>query len=345
MPRWLRDLRVIFAALLILSWGAGATLYYFLNHSKKESISKLDTKITSLNTRLQQVGPMSTVYKVNTDVTTGEQITSSQLQPVSIPASQASHYVQNEKQVIGQYYKENTSSGTPLLKDNVDKVQIANSTRLYDVVLNQIPVGLQVGDYIDIRISMPLGEDYIGLSHERVYAINDSVVKIGVDEQDILNYDSMLIDTLIFPGSELYATQYVEGVDQKPATVDYPMSKDILSVAERDPNLLSALKSSMINKRNSLVKGLNAADPSTKNSQVINQEISQGRAKYQAQFNAAVRQYELAQQQQKQHQQEVAQSNKLQQQAVAAQKAQQAAQKSKNNRSNSTNSTNSTSGN
>lgn len=290
-----RDTKFILSLVIVISL-VGTGVYGDITYrSNKLELAQKDAEISSLQSTVNQVGQLVTAYKLNTSMQTGQQITSSDLSPITVPYSLSQYLVTNTNNVVGEYIKEDTSSGSPLLKDNVGSVQIARDSRLYDVVLDEIPVGLKVGDYVDIRISLPLGQDYVGISHVRVYAINDSVLKIDVSEKDLLTYKSMLIDSLIYPGTQIYATQYVEGMDQTPAISDYPLSTVVLAVAERDPNLLTAIQSNMINRRNSLVKGLNSAIPPNTNQQSVQQEITQGMSQYQSIFDQAVNQYQQSQ--------------------------------------------------
>lgn len=334
MMRQVRDLRVILAGVLVISWVGAGTAGYLMVKSNNAQLAAKQSQITALQATINQVGQLVPVYRLDTNVQTGQQITSSQLQQMNVPASIAPYFVSNEVSVLGQYYKEDTSSGAPLLKDNVYPDRISNSDRLYDVVLDDIPIGLQVGDYVDIRISFPTGQDYIGISHRRVYAIDGSVIKLAVNEANILDYNSMLIDSMIYPGTQIYATQYIEGAAQKPAVVDYPMSVAALTVAERDPNLLSAIQANILDRREALTRGLSATDLSNASSQTVQQEIQQGRNEFESQIVAAEQQYaqqqQLAQQQAAQKAQQAAQA--------AAQQAAIAAQNSANSSSNSSSS-------
>lgn len=222
----------------------------------KKLIAEKDGMIDQLQQTIESIGSLVTVYAVRADVKAGKEILETDLQPITVPQSMAVNAVTDLNTIKGKYYRTNLKQGSILLQDLVMEDKLDPSMRLYDIVTDENPLGLRPGAYVDIRISMPFGEDFIAMSHKRVYAINNGILKLAVNEQDIHTYNSMLVDKILYPGTRIYAVEYVEPGVQQPAQKYYPVSKNILAIAEKDPNLLSAIQQDMIARRDQLETSL-----------------------------------------------------------------------------------------
>lgn len=288
----LKDLRVILAIMLFLSWVGASVGGYFYHTAKTKEIEKRDVDIASLQESINQVGELITAYTVVADVKTGKKIEETDLQPIEVPLSMATNLVQDPAELIGKYYKLDLTAGTAITNDVIYTEELTDDMRLFDVVLHNMPVGLKPGAFIDVRISLPLGEDFIAIPHKKVHDINAGVIKLAVKEEDIHVYNSMLIDSLIYPGTQLYAVEYLEGGVQAPANSYYPISKNILAVAQKDPNLISAIKSDIIQRRTHLETGLEAIQPTEGQREEIDRVLERGKEKYRETFVEAEREYQ-----------------------------------------------------
>jgi hypothetical protein len=109
--------------------------------------------------------------------------------------------------------------------------------RELDVIVGEIPIGLEEGDYVDIRISFPLGQDYIAMTHKRVLAINESALKLVVNEQDFYTYESLKTDLSLYSSTKTYAVKYLEAGIQASAKDYYPMNLEGIETMILDPNM------------------------------------------------------------------------------------------------------------
>lgn len=291
MVRWLKDLRVIFAVLLVLTWivgGVGGFLYY-----KKVSseLQNKDLEIENLQYSLSQVDVMVTAYAVASDVEMGQKIEDSHLIPVEVPMGISDNFILSKEDLVGKYYKVDLSAGTPLTNDVVIDMEVTDDMRLFDVVVHTVPIGLEVGSYVDVRITLPLGEDFIGLAHKRVFDINGNLLKLAVTEDDIHAYNSMLVDSIIYPGTQIYAVEYIQGAAQKPADNYYPVSPNVLAIAQKDPNLITAIKADMLQRRGNLEASLSlVSDERTLEN--LSRILERGKQDYQSSFIEAGRIFE-----------------------------------------------------
>ncbi len=110
----------------------------------------------------------------------------------------------------------------------------------YNVVI--LPTQLQTGDYIDIRLSMPSGEDYIVVSKKEVeIPIVDNVdsqntIWLNLSEQEILSMSSAIMDAFKVEGSKLYATTYTEPGFQTAAIPTYPVNAEVVQQLRENPS-------------------------------------------------------------------------------------------------------------
>lgn len=188
------------------------------------------------NELINNLGDLVTVYETVGDIKAGKAIEESDLQPVDIPSTLANNMITSLDEVKSCYFKIDLSANTKLSKDLIMQDKLDDSARLLDVVTDENPLGLTEGTYVDIRIAMPLGEDFIAMTHKRVKAINSGVLKLVVNEGDIHTYNSMLVDRILYPGTRIYATEYVEPGVQTKAQEYYPVASNIGSIAVSDPN-------------------------------------------------------------------------------------------------------------
>lgn len=251
-----KDAKVILSTLLVVSWlGAGAGGYVLYN-SKENQLDLKKTEIADMQATLDQIGELVTAYAVSTDVVTGKKITDSDITPIDVPVSMATNLVLDPEELIGNYFKTGLTTGTAISSDIIYTDEITDDLRLFDVVVHNVPVGLKEGSYVDVRITLPQGEDFIAMAHKRVASINAGVLKLIVTEKDLHTYNSMLIDSLVYPGTQLYAVEYLEGGIQSGADTYYPLASNVLAIAQKDPNLLEAIKSDIIHRREAVETGL-----------------------------------------------------------------------------------------
>jgi hypothetical protein len=277
----LKEAKVLLSLILVLTWVIGGGLGYLYHASNVKKLSAKDTQIVKLDASIKQVGELVDAYTVATDVKMGKKIEEVDLVAVKVPISMATNLVRTQDDLIGKYYKLNLTAGTAINTDAVFGLQLTDDMRLFDLVLHNIPVGLKVGSFVDVRIALPLGEDFIAIPHKQVRAINAGVVKLAINEQDIHTYNSMLIDALVYPGTQLYAVEYLEGGVQKAADSFYPVSKNILAIAQKDPNLINAIKSDIMQRRDALETGLAKIQPADgRVKESLDLILQRGRDKY-----------------------------------------------------------------
>lgn len=275
----LKDLRVILVIILVISWIAAGFLFYYFKTTSDAQLSNKDVEIAELQNSLTQIGELVPAYIVNADVPSGKKVEEADLQLIEVPVSMSTNLISDIDEIVGKYYKLGMTSGSVITVDCLYAEQLTDDLRLFDIVTHTNPIGLKAGSFVDIRIQMPMGEDYVAISHRKVIEINSGVIKVAVTENDIHTYNSMLVDSILYPGTQIYAVEYLEGGIQKPAEAYYPAATNILAIAQKDPNLLSAIKEDMLVRRGILETSLTAAGVglSEKDQEELTKVISKGK--------------------------------------------------------------------
>lgn len=260
MPRFLKKYGVIIIIVFVVIIVVLAGVFGYLQFDKlKKQLTDKDMQIQELESTIWSIGDLITVYAVRADVVAGKEILEEDLEPIDVPVTMATNLVSSIEDVVGKYYKISLTQGTALSYDMILESKIDDSTRYLDVVTDENPLGLKPGAYVDIRISMPFGEDFVAMTHKRVNSINNGILKLEVSETDIHIYNSMLVDKIIYPGTRIYAVEYVEPGVQKKAETYYPVSKNVLAILEKDPNLTEGVKGDIVARRDQLEVSLTSA--------------------------------------------------------------------------------------
>ena len=136
----------------------------------------------------------------------------------------------------------NTLITTELLSKGDNVVQDDVRKQEYNMVV--LPIDLTTGDYIDIRLMLPSGQDYIVVSKKEVEipsiggVDSEDTIWVNLSEDEILHMSCAIIDAYQINGAKLYATKYTEPGMQAAATPTYPINESTSRLLENDPNIL-----------------------------------------------------------------------------------------------------------
>lgn len=171
--------------------------------------------------------------------------------------------------------KVDVPQGTIVTKDLLVEVgkETKDSDRILEYNMIVLPSTLKNGDFIDVRISLPTGEDFVVLSKKEVYGTNDTCVWLKVSEEEILIMNNAMVEAYIIQGAKLYATMYIEAGLQDALTQTYLVSPDVMSMILKDPNIIQDAAQNI----------WNSYDPTYRN-QIFETEID----KYRTQLNQMV---------------------------------------------------------
>lgn len=236
--------KVIIIILFVLVIGAGAfgTFHFYkANKNQIQQNAALSAQNAQVQAQLDAIGQLVTCYEVVTNVHSGAEIKETDLVAVSVPASTLSEAsITDPSQLIGKFYKVDVKPGTILSADMLmDEDNLQREKYSLDILLTSLPVGTVEGDYVDFRLLIPNGENYIVMSHKRLEMIYDNMVTIKITEEERWLWDAALLDLSLYQqyGCVLYCTKYLEpGLDTDMVAM-YPVQHDQEEMIAFNPNI------------------------------------------------------------------------------------------------------------
>ena len=188
---------------------------------------------------------------------------------------------ENKEQVVSDninvndklYYKADNRNNEITVKDNaiVAKVNMGANTVLTSNLINRadqittndlrkeeynvisLPVDLKPGEYIDVRLLLPNGQNYIVTSKKKVTipVVNDQYVsdtiQMDLTEEEILMLSCAIVENYQMNGSKLYASRYTEAGMQDASNKTYQPNDYVINLIKNDSNIVT-----------SAIKGLNS---------------------------------------------------------------------------------------
>ena len=146
----------------------------------------------------------------------------------------------------------NTVLTLELLEKGDNTVQDDVRRQEYNVVV--LPIDLTTGDYVDIRLMLPNGQDFIVVSKKEVeipmVGDTDSQTTMWVDlsEDEILHMSCAIVDAARVVGAKLYATKYTDPGMQKAATPTYVVNSETSALLTNNPNILDTAMTELTNR-------------------------------------------------------------------------------------------------
>lgn len=136
----------------------------------------------------------------------------------------------------------NTVITTELISKSDDVVQDDVRKQEYNMLV--LPMDLTTGDYIDVRIQFPSGQDYIVVSKKEVEMPtmngidSEDTLWINLSEDEILHMSCAIVEAFRINGTKLYVTKYTEPGMQEAATPTYPVNASVRNQINNDPNIV-----------------------------------------------------------------------------------------------------------
>ena len=229
-----------------------------------------------------------TVVSVKSDIKSGEPV-QDKLEVITVPSSSIPTDALTMSSVTEEMIaKVNLAKGTVLSQSVVTttETQITADVREQQFNMVLLPEQLEDEDYIDIRLMLPSGQDYIVAAKKRVKRQEEETIWVDMTEDEILTMSNAIVEAYKISGSKMYATKYVDAGNQAKATPTYPVSREVLELINNDPNVVEVAKQGLWrryneaqqNQRNNVINPtLNSIDEQAKQSNLetnLNDEIT-----------------------------------------------------------------------
>ena len=123
-----------------------------------------------------------------------------------------------------------------------------------------LPLDLETGDYVGLRLLLPNGQDYIVVSKKQVTIaaaedsaagtlwISPDTIWVNLGEDEILSMSCAIVDAYKIAGAKLYATVYTDPGMQKAAIPTYLINAETAALIQKDPNVLSEALTALRNR-------------------------------------------------------------------------------------------------
>lgn len=154
--------------------------------------------------------------------------------------------------------KVNMSKNSVITIDTISKSNEKTTDDLRKVEYNMLtlPTQLETGEYVDIRLSLPSGQDYIVVSKKQVEIPQiggvdmDDTIWIKLTEGEIITMNNAIVEAYKVAGSQLKVVTYTEAGIQSAATPTYVPTGEVMRLIENDPNIVQTAKNALITRYN-----------------------------------------------------------------------------------------------
>lgn len=138
-------------------------------------------------------------------------------------------------------------------------VTSADNTTVADVRQEEfnmivLPTQIETGDYVDIRLVLPTGQNYIVVSKKEVTIPEiDGVPSVdtiwmNLSEAEILMINNAIVEAYYIDGAKLYANIYTEPGIQDAAITTYVPRDEVDELIQSDPNIVNEAKEELYNR-------------------------------------------------------------------------------------------------
>ncbi|MDO4773270.1 MAG: hypothetical protein Q4A72_06910 [Bacillota bacterium] len=219
------------------------TFFIFGVYQKNKLIAEHEKEIEKYKIDLH-----TSCYVVKKDVEANAEVQVEDLQPVRVPKElYTMELVADTDKLKEAFYSQDLKKGTVLYKNMVYHFDgLASDLRKYEISSLLLPSGIEIGDYVDVRIKFPNGLDYVVLAKKKLIAINkmeeSELCTLHLDSQEILRLSSALVDAYLNEETELYSTVYLDPGSQRASEVTYPSNPSVAKLLKEDANILSMAK-------------------------------------------------------------------------------------------------------
>lgn len=237
-------------------------------------IALLLMQVSKLNTeKKERDAKKAYAYIITTEIKSGTEIQPSQVTGIEMSDGSSSAVIYSSKTKDGKgndipaltgitlpsglKAKVDLHPGTVLTSDlTYEDELVAADVRKQEYNIITLPTQLESGEYIDIRLRLPNGQDFIVVSHKQVTIpqINgvesSNCVWVELSETETLNMSGAIVEAYKMKGAKIYAARYVEAGIQDAATVTYLPSDQVLALMAKDPNAVQTAKNALFARNN-----------------------------------------------------------------------------------------------
>lgn len=214
----------------------------------------------------EEEGALTYVYRLKTNIPAAQKITSADVEEVIVTekAVPAGAFASRTKTTDsrgketwvptafpGEYKaKVDLNAGTILASSLVyEGKEITSDVRYVEYNMFTLSTTVNVGSYIDVRLTLPNGTGLIVVSEKEVKSIIGNTIGLELTEGEILMLESAIVESYIITASKLHVTEYVDpGIQISEATgeegtlITYTPTDEVQKLIAAHPNIINEAK-------------------------------------------------------------------------------------------------------
>lgn len=210
---------------------------------------------------------LKNAYVLVTDIKSGDSIKLENLKKVDIETniipSNAITLSQIEENTIAKIdLKTGTILSSDMITNSDDKT--TNDTRVQEYNMILLPSQINTNEYVDIRLRLPSGLDYIVVSKKKIEipqvlgVASESTFSVKLNESETQTMSSAIVESYIMEGSILYVAKYVEPGIQGSSVPTYVPSTAVQEAIRQNSNITVEARNALVTRFNESITTRNS---------------------------------------------------------------------------------------
>lgn len=211
-------------------------------------------------TENERLANQKQVYVLSQDVKSGDKVDSANLTTITVdnaavPSNAITPGSLTEYTVAKIDLKKGTTITAGMITESSEETTADLRMQEYNMI--KLSTQLATNDYIDIRLRMPSGLDYIVVSKKSVEIPviggeeSANTIWVKLSEAETLAMSNAIVEAYTMNGAILYTTTYTEPGMQDAATPTYVPSANVQNLMNQNPNILQEAKNALFTRYNS----------------------------------------------------------------------------------------------
>lgn len=223
----------VIIGIILVATTVVALKFLYINQLK----DSYELKLTMANNTINDNKKLAFVAKEK--ISAGDKITKDKVDYKEVFTSVPEESLITDKD-FGKLSTINISPQIPVTKDMVTESIMSKDLREEEFNSIFLSSNLKEGDFVDVRLIYPNGEDFIVLSKKAVknLSLESGNCFLWLNEEEILTMSGAIVDAYLHEGCKLYTTKYIEPMVQEPSLVTYSPSEEVINLIHSDPNVV-----------------------------------------------------------------------------------------------------------
>lgn len=222
---------------LVIFIGMASGFYYLYRTGINETAEMYEENLEKLKYDLYSL--IRRVYVPKDDIPSGTILSADMfdIAEIIMDIPQINFLDEND---MGKVNKVFLPAGIPVLKMSVAEEKLPDDLREHEFNMFHLKTNLKKGDFVDVRIFFPDGENFIVLSKKQIIDLipEQNTIRLWLNESEIHCISSAIIDAYIHSGTKIYVTTYIMPELQKAAIPFYAANQAVLDLMQKDPNIV-----------------------------------------------------------------------------------------------------------